>query len=227
MKISRPSPSLVISILALVVACAGTATAAGILITNSSQVKAGAINGSDIKNRSITGPDIANNSIGKRQLDDGSVSSDKLSSTVRRSLSSQGFIATEAVRKAGPENQPAGQHKVATMEQLQPGTYAIFAKTILTPTAGDLGVLGELLKLTKTAGGHCILDAGGDVDDARAPIATPYAETPTTLNMQMTRTIDNPSDITLTCDAPIGWRASDTSIIALKLAGSSRVDTTQ
>ena len=227
MKISRPSPSLVISIIALIVACAGTAGAAGILIKNSSQVKSGAINGSDIANRSINGVDIANNTVGTRQLKDDVVTTDKLARSVRRSLTGTGFTATEAVRKAGPENQPAGQHKVATLTQLQPGVYAIFAKVILSPTTGDLGVLSELLKPIKSAGGHCILEAAGDVDDARDAIASPYAQTPATINMQMTRTIENPSDITVTCDAPVPWRASDTSIIALKLSGSSRVDTTE
>ena len=41
----------------------------------------------------------------------------------------------------------------------------------------------------------------------------------------MTRTIDTPVDIKLVCDSNIQWKATDTSIIALKLQGSSRSDT--
>ena len=46
----RPSPALVVAIIALVVATAGTATAAGVLITRSSQVARGAINSGDLAN---------------------------------------------------------------------------------------------------------------------------------------------------------------------------------
>jgi hypothetical protein len=42
--------------------------------------------------------------------------------------------------------------------------------------------------------------------------------------MQMTRSIDAPSDIAVVCDSDYAWRASDTSIVALKLAGSTRTD---
>lgn len=46
----RPSPALVVAIIALVVASAGTATAARVLIRNSSQVATGSINSSDLAN---------------------------------------------------------------------------------------------------------------------------------------------------------------------------------
>ncbi len=47
----RPSPALVVSLIALVVASAGTATAAGVLIRSSRQVAKGAINSGDLANR--------------------------------------------------------------------------------------------------------------------------------------------------------------------------------
>jgi hypothetical protein len=46
-----PSPALVVSIIALVVACTGTATAATMLIGSSKQVAKGAINSGDLANR--------------------------------------------------------------------------------------------------------------------------------------------------------------------------------
>jgi hypothetical protein len=46
----RPSPALIVAIIALVIACAGTATAAGVLIKRSSQVARGAINSGDLAN---------------------------------------------------------------------------------------------------------------------------------------------------------------------------------
>ena len=216
LRLQRPSAPLVISIVALVIAAAGTATAATqLLITSSKQVRAGSLNGTDIQKGSIKGSNIADNTLAPSKLVD----------SVRASLAG-GASALEASRKAGPEAQKAGAvTTVATLSQLQPGTYAIFAKTILTPDTTDLGLLGELLKNTKTAAGHCVLDAAGDVDHSRAPVATPYTSTPTTLTMQITRTLASPQDIKLTCDVnDVPWRASDTSIIAVKLANSQRTD---
>ena len=224
MKISRPSPAMVVSIVALVIACAGTATAAGVLIKNSSQVKAGAINGSDIKNKSVNGVDIADATIGDRQLKKGLIGTDQLAPSVKNSLTNQGFTANEATRKIGPTKTPAGQHDVATMAQLAPGTYAIFAKTTITAEVGNLG-LGELLRQNKTVSAQCALTAGGDQDNASGLVASPYSQAPNTLNMQITRTIDVATDVKVSCTInDYVWNASDTSIVALKLSGSSRTD---
>ena len=92
MKMRLPSASMVVSIIALVVATAGTATAASVLIKNSSQVKAGSINGSDVKNRSIGSIDIADKAVNTRHL----------AANVMNRFTSSGFSATEAVRKVGP-----------------------------------------------------------------------------------------------------------------------------
>lgn len=214
-KVGRPSPSLVISVMALIVALGGTATAGmKVLITSSKQVKAGAIRGSDVKDRSLTSKDLAA----------GTVSASSLSSSVRSALDGQGATAEEAVRKAGPESQPAGKAVVATLSNLQVGTYAIFAKTILTTPNTNGGLLQAVVPTQKQIAGHCVLSVGADQDDARAPIATPYTQAPETFNLQMTRSIASPSDAVLTCDADGDWRASDTSIIAIKLDRSTRTD---
>ena len=44
----RPTPSMAVALLALVVALGGTATAASVLITSSKQIKAGSISASDL-----------------------------------------------------------------------------------------------------------------------------------------------------------------------------------
>jgi hypothetical protein len=48
LRVRRPSPALVVAFLALFVAVGGTAAAAGVLITSSKQIKAGAIDASDL-----------------------------------------------------------------------------------------------------------------------------------------------------------------------------------
>jgi hypothetical protein len=60
----RPSSAVVISIIALVLACSGTATAAKFLVSSGGQVKDGVLTGKDIKDRSITAKDLAPNALG-------------------------------------------------------------------------------------------------------------------------------------------------------------------
>lgn len=224
MKIFRPSPALIVAIIALVVACAGTATAAKVLIRNSSQVAANAINGRDIRNGSITGVDIRSGSIGDRQLKRESITADKLADSVKRSFRSETVSAVEAVRRNGPGKNPANSTKViATLRQLAPGTYAIFGKTMLSPDVLQPDILREALG-NRQGAGHCVLNAGGEVDHARAVISAPGEQNPVSMSMQLTRTIDNPADVTITCDASQDWKATDTSIIAVALQGSQRVD---
>ncbi|MTD44192.1 hypothetical protein GKE82_07720 [Conexibacter sp. W3-3-2] len=225
MKISRPSPALIVSIVALVVACAGTATAASVLIKNSSQIATGAVTSSDVKNGSLIGADLKNRTVTGSKIAANTIGADKLAPVVRNTLQGQGLTGTEAVRKAGPENVAAGGATITRITQLQPGTYFLAAKTTITGVAGDLG-LGELLRPNKTASAECTLEVGGDVDKARTVVASPGAETPQTVNLQMTRTIGAPTDAILTCSVTnVPWRASDSSIVALKLQGSTRVDT--
>lgn len=241
MRISRPSPSLVVSIIALVVACAGTATAASVvLIKNSAQVKAGALSGTDLADKTVKNVKLSTNSVDARaiakgavstsELKAGAVGTDQLAPGVKSALSAAGtssnFVATEAVRADGPSS-GAGPADVASVKALGIGTYLITATTTLAPTATDAGLVPELLKGSKNGEGHCRLDAAGDLADGYAPIAAPYALFSNTINLQITRTLSAPADIKLTCESNIGWKAGDTSIVALKLAGSTRQDSSR
>jgi hypothetical protein len=215
---------MVVALIALIVATAGTATAARVLITSSKQVKFGSLNGTDIQNRTISGSDIKASTLSSRHIKRGSLTSSLFSADARDALTGGGGArATEVFRKKGPEDQPPGKARVATMSALGPGVYAIFAKATLTSTVGDLGVLTELLKQDKTARGHCALNAAGDQDDAVDSIATPYSASAATMYMQITRSLAAPADIVLECDATTNWRASDSSIIAVRLSDAPRV----
>jgi hypothetical protein len=235
MRISRPTPAMAVAILALVVALGGTATAASVvLIKSSSQVRAGSLTGSDLKTKSLTNRTLGDGAVTGRAIKPGSVTAgsikkgavgtDQLATSVKSALIGQGFTATESVRRDGPSAPNGGSMKIATLQGLAPGTYTLIAKTIVSPLDPSGGIFGELVKGAKTATASCTLDGAGDTDDALAPVGTPFALYANTLNLQLTRTIATPSDITLSCDAPIAWKAGNTSIIALKLSGSSRVD---
>lgn len=62
-RFSRPSPAMVVALLALVFAMAGTGFAASSVINSSSQIKDGVITGADVKNSSLTGSDVKNKSL--------------------------------------------------------------------------------------------------------------------------------------------------------------------
>jgi hypothetical protein len=206
----RPSPSLAISILALFVALGGTATAAGVLIKSSSQIKKGVVNSGDIADNAITSRDVRDSSLG---LDD-------LSASARSAITDAGTQALEAYRTEGPKEAAAGQAvRVATLSNIPPGAYAIFAKTVLTPVATQSG----LFKEGDSVSGHCVLDADGDVDHARNLLGSPGSNSPGQLSLQITRTFGSPGTATLTCDVgPATWSATNTSIIALRLGKAPR-----
>lgn len=230
MRISRPSPAMVVSIIALVVACAGTATAASVvLIKSSSQVKAGVLSGTDLHNKTIRNAQLASSAVDGRAIKSGSIQSSDLSSAVKSSLGSGGksggFTATESVRKDGPQVNQTGNATVAKLSALAPGTYVLTAKTVISGVQPPgAGLVTELLKPNKTASARCKLDAAGDSDESVVPIAFPFALNSDTVTLQLTRSIATVSDIVLSCDSNISWRAANTSIIALKLSGSTRVD---
>ena len=196
----RPSPSLAVSIVALFVALGGTATAAGVLIKSSSQIKKGVVNSGDVKDASL---DLAD-----------------LNATTRGAVSGAGTQSLEAYRIEGPKDAAAGQPvRVATLTDIPPGAYAIFAKTVLTPVSTQSG----LFKEGDSMSGHCVLDADGDVDHARTLLGSPGSNSPGNLSLQITRTFGSPGTAALICDVGIAtWSATNTSIIALRLGKAPR-----
>jgi hypothetical protein len=202
MKLRRPSPALVISIAALVAACAGSAYAATVI--TSAQIKDGTIQSRDIKM--------------------GTIQSGRLSKGVQNVLSKKSapapapLVAYEQVRKAGPENQPAGQLLRITSMTVPGGAYSVTAKTILTAFTGTSDIIEQLLGVNGSLGGTCILDFGGVDDSALQTIAIVNRQTPATFNMQMTRTVGAPTEIILKCAAAnVPWRTSESTIIATRV----------
>ncbi|MDX6690073.1 MAG: hypothetical protein QOG15_1530 [Solirubrobacteraceae bacterium] len=202
MQTRAPSPALVISIIALVVACSATAYAAT-RITSSSQIKNGIITGKDIKNRSIKGVDIAKGVISSGSGGGGAQS------------------AIEITRKVGPTNQPANQNIKVVDLSVPAGAYVISAKTTqqaFPPT----GILGQPV----TVGlGHCKLDAAGDVDDSTETVAANQRSASGQHYMQMTRTFGATSTVSLICDAGVEWNTTNSSIIAEKVGSVSKTNT--
>lgn len=201
MKLRRPSPALVISIVALVAACAGSAVAATTI--TSSMIRNGTIQNADIK--------------------DNTINSKKLSKGVQNILkrkpakTSVPKVAYEQVRKAGPENVPAGNFTRVTSMTVPAGAYVVTANTIMTAFTGSSDIIELLLGVNGSQGGTCILDFGGVTASSLQTIAINDRQTPATLGMQLTRTVAAPTEILIKCAAAIPWRASESSIIATKV----------
>lgn len=219
-RFRRPSPALVVSIIALVMSTAGTATAAKILISSSSQIKNGAVTSADIKDAAVSSKDLRSNAVSSASVRNNSIGLEDLDGSARSALQDAGTQALEAFRKDGPQNQDPGKSvRVATLNAVPPGTYAIFAKTVLTPTQATGGVFRE----GEAISGHCVLDAGGDRDEVRSLLSTPGALAPGTLNLQITRSYGSAGTIALDCDVSNArWNATDTSIIAIRVGKAPR-----
>ena len=208
MQSRKPSPALVVSIIALVVALAGTAVAAT-LITSTGQIQNGTIRGVDLHNGTIT----------KKQL-----SASVLGSVSGSSSATNSTQAAEAHRQSGPDLPNGGSAKVGELA-LSPGTYAVFAKTTITPILTD-DLLATLFRDKRTEAAECTLNVNGTGDFAIASVLSPYSANPATLNTQLTRTLDAPGNAVLTCKVDtLHWNAANTSIIAMKVGSTTRTET--
>ena len=217
----RPSPATVISLLALVFSMAGTATAARVLISSSSQIKSGVVTSTDIKDAGVSARDIKANAVDGTKVRNGSLDADDFSGAARTALQAAETQALEVFRKVGPDNQPAGTDfkRVATLDNVPAGTYAIFAKTVLTPIEATGGFFGQ----GATLSGRCELDAGGDKDQSVAFLGSPGAIAPGLISTQITRSFGGSGVITLSCAIEKAtWRASDSSIVAIRVGRAPR-----
>ncbi|MEY2517374.1 MAG: hypothetical protein QOJ89_4732, partial [bacterium] len=130
MKLRRPSPAIVISIAALVAACAGSAVAATV------------ITGSQIKDGTIQSRDIKMGTIQSGRLSKGV---QNLIFSKKTTAGSTGKIAYEQVRKAGPENVPAGVMTRVTSMTVPAGAYVATANTVVTAFTGTSDIIESLL----------------------------------------------------------------------------------
>jgi hypothetical protein len=200
MKLRRPSPALVISCIALSVACAGTAYGA-VIIKESSQIKDGAVRGADIRNGTIMAADIKNGTITQNKL--------------KTPAPAGGPTTTyHAVRKLGPVGQPANQLIRAATLSVPAGAYKVTASTIITTNLGPQGLLDPL----PGVGGRCRLDAAGDATESLQNVVVERRTTPATLYMQTTRTLGSPGVIFLDCTAGSPFTLTETSIIASRVS---------
>jgi hypothetical protein len=222
---------MVVAMTALVVACAGTATAASVLIHSSSQIAKGAITGSNIHANTITGRQIANGSVGANQLANSSIGTNKLTAGAIRTLkaggSSSGSSSSTAVgsalewdRQTGPQNVAAAQpsQRVITASSVPAGVYAIFGESNLS----DINAPGSLLQMMPTADAQCSITADADVAFGSTVIGGAYFAGSGDITMMITHTFAGPGTITMDCASSAAWTAAGSSIIAIRLSSAPK-----
>jgi hypothetical protein len=222
---------MVVAIIALVVACAGTATAASVLIHSSSQIANGVVTGQNIHASTITGRQIANGAIGANQLANSSIGTNKLSANALRTLkaggSSSGSSSSTAVgsalefdRQTGPDNVAANQpsQRVITADNVPAGVYAIFGEANLS----DINAPGSLLQMMPTADAQCSITADADVAFGSTVIGGAYFAGSGDVSMLITHTFAGPGTITMDCASSAAWQAAGSSIIAIRLSSAPK-----
>ena len=198
MKLRPPSPALAVSIIAVVIACTGSAVAATVI--TSKQIRNGTIQNADIK--------------------DGTILSKKLSKGTQDLIKKKaraaptGRIAHAGLRKSGPEGVPANViTRVATLT-VPAGAYSVQANMVMTAFAGPTAPLEALLGANGSLSGTCSLNAGGPTHSSTGTVVVTDRQTPPTLSMQLPRTVGAPTEFALDCSSTAPWRGSETSIIA-------------
>lgn len=198
MKLRPPSPALAVSITAVVIACTGSAVAATLI--TSKQIRNGTIQGVDIKKETITSSKLSK---GTQNL-----------LKKKTSAAPTGRVAYEVIRKAGPEGVPANTLSRVASLTVPPGAYSVQANMVMTAFAGETNLIERLVGANGSLGGQCILNAGGPTHASLGTIIVNDRQTPTTLSMQLTRTVGAPTEFFLECAANAPWRGSEASIIA-------------
>src|SRR5690349_24128845 len=113
-SLRRPSPSMAVSIMALVVASTGTSYAAGLI--GSDDIKNNSITSTDVKDGSLKGRDVKGDSIGSNKIRNGSLKSRDFQA---------GQLPAGAVGPAGPAGVGRGAPVGATGAIItQSGTFS-------------------------------------------------------------------------------------------------------
>jgi len=222
---------MVVALIALVIACGGTATAASVLIHSSSQIANGVITAKNIHAATITGRQIKGQTIGANQIANSSIGTSKLKSKAIKTLEgTSGSTTTSSTtvgsaleydRQTGPSNVAAGQpsQRVITADNIPPGVYAIFAETNIA----DLNAPGSLFEFVPTADVQCSISADADVAIGSNVIGGSFFSGSADVNMEITHTFAGTGTVTMDCATAASWQAAESSIILIRLSSAPKM----
>lgn len=180
MRITTPSPSMVVALGALVFATGGTALAARTyVITSSSQIRNDAITGADVRNSSLTGRDLQNKSVTGADVKDGSLTARDFRggglSGASSALGPQG--PQGPVGPIGPKGESADANVIGVSEydDTPPKLTSASDTTLLTlslPAGANVVTAKVTLENTGSAAVlvDCFLRRGNGEDESRATL---------------------------------------------------------
>jgi hypothetical protein len=236
-----PSPALIVAMVALFVAFTQTGLAARTV--DLVQAGCNCANSSDIVNNSLTSADIKNGSLLKKDFKKGQIPSGPRGA--RGPAGANGAPGPQGPAGPGGPGGPGGAQgprgpsnarevfrdggvvigtsftTVATMANVQPGAYAIDAKSIL-----------DVQAITDAVGySTCRVTAGGDFDEASANLGGQAQQVSrATFNTSMTHTFTSPGTIVLQCIRSSGLGGTVTAtlskIVAIQLDSESHTAVT-
>ncbi len=202
-KVRRPSPAMVVALVALILSLAGTAFAAVKIGTKS--LKNGAITTKKLKNRAVTGAKLAEGSVSTAKLAEGAVTSGKLAegavSTQKLTPGerSEGFVTSQGAQIA----LAAGTNTtIASLNLPAGGNYVIVASADLGNNAATANLVGCQLRDEGT------LLAGGSAN--LAPLAVFSQETALT-------GASGGGTVTLACEPEEGAQTRNRVITAVRV----------
>ncbi len=176
--VHRPSAALLVAILAVVLATAGTATAAK-LITGAS-IKNSSLTGADVRNSSLTGADVRNSSLTGADIKNGSLGVLDLSKSARASLSGTSGAAggSGAAGPAGPAGAPGATGPAGAAGPAGPtgpkgtdGTARAYAQATSSPSLQANRTKGFTAINRPATGTFCLtLDPALGINPSTAPI---------------------------------------------------------
>lgn len=204
----RPSASMIVAVIALVVAASGTAAAAGGLVTGDNLIKKHSLSGNRLRNHTITGTQIKLSKLGK------------VPSAHKADVAGSATNATNATNASNLGNQPAGDYLTVSNRI---GTGGIIKASGATGgnsvTLFKTGPFTVSMTCTKTTSGTTLrlfgtsTEAGSDINGALVPAAGTAQDLGTTSTSDTTdittatTAFNTRDDVNIDFEAPSGAHA--------------------
>jgi len=211
-RFARPTPSFVISAIALFVALGGTSYAVATGSIDSREIKNNSVRGTDIKNSTVQGKDIKNGTIKQGDISDTTEAALKGQTGPQGQKGAQGMqgprgIVTPQYGTNGSVNIIAGAvaGNVIVTKVVPAGTYVVHAKTSLFSVLGARNIQCNL------SNGNTVVDTiswDSTIANDNSPVSLPAATTVTTGPL-LVRCFHNGADMTP------GGSATDTKLVAI------------
>ena len=221
----RPSPAMVVAVVALVSSLTGGAVAA--TLVTSKDIKKNAVKSKHIKNKGVKGKDLKGNAVKGKHVKDGSLLAEdflagQLPAGATGPAGPQGAMGPEGPRGEKGETGPSG-------EQGEPGTaraYGLVKTTCVggPPPTCEVTRSSGISSVTRPATGvYCIEVPGVDSSQVAAAVSVDYAWTSTVKERAQVFHYTRPD---LYCANPTSFAVVTLAVGSVQVRNSDNTDTT-